>query len=90
MGDNNQENFLNYHGTIQSKTQSKKRASVSVDECLVNSEDEIDFLTQFLQMQKMQKNQTNDPQEQFERYCIILPVYRSTPENLISRWIKSI
>ena len=42
-----------------------------VDDCIVE-EEEKDLSTQFLQMQK---NQTIDIQEHFERYCNVLPVF---------------
>ena len=48
-----------------------ERVSHFVDDCIVE-EEEKDFSTQFLQMQK---NQLIDLQEQFERYCIVLPVF---------------
>ena len=41
-----------------------------VDDCVV--EEEEDLSTQFLQTQK---NQLNDLQEHFERYCNVLPVF---------------
>ena len=51
-----------------------RAASVSnfVDDCIVEEEEEKDFSTHFLQMQK---NQLIDLQELFERYCSVLPVF---------------
>ena len=46
-----------------------KRVSNVVDDCIV--EQEKDVSTHFLQMQK---NQSIDLQEHFERYCNVLPV----------------
>ena len=48
-----------------------ERVSNFVDDCIVE-EEEKDFSTQFLQMQK---NQLIDLQEHFERYCNVLPVF---------------
>ena len=48
-----------------------ERVSSFVDECIVEAE-EKDLSKQFLQMQK---NQVIDLQEQFERYCNVLPVF---------------
>ena len=47
-----------------------ERVSCYVDDCIV--EEEEDLSTQFLQMQK---NQINDLQERFKRYCNVLPVF---------------
>ena len=48
-----------------------ERVSNFVDVCIVEDEEE-DFSTHFLQMQK---NQIFDSQEHFERYCKVLPVF---------------
>ena len=48
-----------------------ERVSNFVDDC-IKEEEEKDLSTQFLQMQK---NQLNDLQEHFERYCNVLPVF---------------
>ena len=48
-----------------------ERVSNFVDNCIVEVE-EKDLSTQFL---LMQKNQLNDLQEHFERYCNVLPVF---------------
>ena len=48
-----------------------ERVSNFVDDCIVE-EEERDLSTQFLHMQK---NQKIDLQEQFERYCNVLPVF---------------
>ena len=51
--------------------QRRNRVSNFVDDCVVE-EEEKDLSTQFLQMQK---NQLIDLQENFERYCNVLPVF---------------
>ena len=48
-----------------------KRVSIFVDDCIVEDE-EKDYSTQFLQMQK---NHLIDLQEHFERYYNVLPVF---------------
>ena len=48
-----------------------ERVSNFVDDCIVE-EEEKDLSTQFL---KIQMNQLFDPQEHFERYCNVLPVF---------------
>ena len=53
----------------QSRNQAERVSNFAGD-CLVE-EEEKDFFTQFLQMQK---NQLIDLQEHFERYCNVLPV----------------
>ena len=55
-----------------------------VDDCIV--EEENDFSTQFLQMQK---NQLNDLHEHFERYCIVLPVFGFNSAKYDTNLIKS-
>ena len=55
-----------------------KRVSYFVDDCIV--EEEKDLSTQFL---KMRKNQLIDLQEQFERYCNVLPVFGFNSANSI-------
>ena len=74
-----------YTGTTQPKTQSRGEGVNFVDDRIM---EENDLSKQFLQMQKnqkltylstqflqMQKNQLIDLQEQFERYCNVLPVF---------------
>ena len=49
-----------------------ERVSNFVDDCVAQEKEEKDSSTQFLQIQK---NQLIDLQEQFERYCNVLPVF---------------
>ena len=56
-----------------------------VDDCIVDSEDQ-DLPAQFLQIQK---NQLNDLQEHFERYCNVLPVFGFNSANYVFNLIKS-
>ena len=62
-----------------------KRVSNFVNECIVE-EEEKDFSTQFLQMQK---NQLLDLQEHFERYCNVLPVFAFNSAKYDNNLIKS-
>ena len=57
---------------LEQLNQRRNRVSKSVDDCIVTEEEEKELSTQFLQMQK---NQLNDLQEHFERYCNVLPVF---------------
>ena len=56
---------------LEQLNQRPNRVSNFVDDCIVE-EEEKDLSTQLLQMQK---NQLNDLQEHFERYCNVLPVF---------------
>ena len=56
---------------IDQKRNRAERLSNFVDDCIVE-EEEKDLSTQFLQMQK---NQLIDLQEPFEQYCNVLPVF---------------
>ena len=49
-----------------------QRMSNFDDDCIVEEQEEKDFSTQFLQMQK---NQLIDLEEHFERYCNVFPVF---------------
>ena len=62
-----------------------KRVSNFVNDCIVE-EEEKDFSTQFLQMQK---NQLIDLQEHFERYCNVLPVFGFNSAKYDNNLIKS-
>ena len=55
---------------LEQLNQRRNRVSNFVDDCIVE-EEEKDLTTPFLQLQK---NQLNDLQEHFERYCSVLPV----------------
>ena len=56
---------------LNQRSNRAERVSNFVDDCIVE-EEEIDFYTEFLQMQN---NQIIDLQEHFERYCNVLPVF---------------
>ena len=58
-------------GTTQPKTQLSREGVIFLNDCVVEAQ-EKDLSTQFLQMQK---SQLFDLQEQFERYCNVLPVF---------------
>ena len=62
-----------------------ERVSNFVDDCIVK-EEEKDLSTQFLQVQR---NQLNDLQEYFERYCIVLPVFGFNSAKYDNNLIKS-
>ena len=56
----------------QRHSQSERVIAFEDDECFNDTADEKELSTQFLQMQK---NQLNDLEEHFERYCNTLPVF---------------
>ena len=62
-----------------------ERVSNFADDCMVE-EEEKDFSTQFPQMQK---NQLIDLQENFERYCNVLPVFGFNSAKYDNNLIKS-
>ena len=86
-------NFFEVETTIRTKlcavleqlNQRRNRVSIFVDDCIVE-EEEKDSSTQFLQMQK---NQLIDLQEQFERYCNVLPVFGFNGAKYDNNLIKS-
>ena len=55
---------------LNQKRNRAEKVSNFVDDCIL--EEEKDLSTQFL---NLQKNQLNDLQEHFERYCNVLPVF---------------
>ena len=71
-GDCNLDKIVCITGTTQPKVEPSREVVKVLDDCIVEEEEEKYLSTKFLQMQK---NQLIDLQEPFERYCNVLPVF---------------